>query len=279
MQITRKLFSFLAANFLCLVYCATAAAQPYYDGVVVDEKDNQPIPYASLSIDNKKKGILADSHGRFKLSEAEIKGTDTIQVSSVGYQTLKIVLSEARRKPVLTLSGSNSQMENVTLKAYQKEAVEGNKLDVNGYFYSWPTKGTGAEIGRIFDIQYDDYLVDKIRFKVNNQCDVCQIRLRIRSVKNGYPDNLLVLDSIAMPIKKLSFDDKYSEFDLSSRKIILKEKQVFVSLEVMQCSGQPCSFCFIGTEPGTYMTKKNETDDWKENNDHNIYLKFYYKHK
>ncbi|MEO7446411.1 MAG: hypothetical protein ABIT96_08910 [Ferruginibacter sp.] len=268
----------LIVNIVGLFAITSVSAQTSYHAIIVNVKDSKPIAYASVSINKKRIGILADAHGNINLPTSNILLSDTLDISSVGFSPLKISLADARKVTVIRLYEASGDMENVIIKSYLNEAVEGNKVEVSGYFRSWPTKSKGGEIGKIFIAKADEILVDRIRFKVNNQCQACQVRVRIRAVSNGYPAEELFVDSISMPVKKLNFDDRYTEFDLSSKNIVIKQKELFVSLEVLYCSGEPCSFCFIGTEPGTFMYKNKGNTDWLESASHNLYLRFYYKY-
>lgn len=261
---------------LGLVFSNISYAQTSYHATIVSEKNDKPIAYATVSVPQKNIAILADGSGNFNVSYRIINVSDTFNISSVGYSTYRLAVRDAQKISVIRLKEHTSDLENVTL--FTNEAVEGNKLEKSGYFRSWPTKSKGGEIGKIFVTKANEFLVDRIRFKVNNQCNACQVRLRIREVVNGFPGEELFTDSISMPVKKLNFDDHYSEFDLSKKQIVLKQKSVFVSLEVLYCTGEPCSFCFIGTEPGTFMYKNKANTIWEESTSHNLYLRFYYKY-
>jgi len=208
------------------------------------------------------------------------KKNDTFFISSIGFYTLKIPLENALDQTNFYLTEYSKELEPVILKSYTNEAVEGAKSEVAGYFKNWNTKNKGGEIGKIFTVNHDEYKIEKIRFKVNNMCDTCNIRVRIRGLSNGLPDKELFSDSISKVVKKLAFDDKYSEFDLSDKNIIIKEKYIFISLELLNWTNRAgeCSFCYIGTEPGNYLYRKWEFADWEECPDHSIYLKFFYKY-
>ncbi|MEO6404624.1 MAG: carboxypeptidase-like regulatory domain-containing protein [Ferruginibacter sp.] len=264
---------------LVLLASVPAFSQTSLRAKIVNDKDGKPVSFASVSVPKRKIGMLTDGKGFFHLQSQQIAKTDSLFISSVGFYTLGLTFREAQDISEFHLKEASKELDNVVIRSYTNEATEGSKSEVAGYFRSWSTKKTGAEIGKTFEINHPDYKVERIRFKVNNQCDVCQIRVRIRSLVNGMPGELLMLDSISMPVKKLNFDDKYSEFDFTAKNIILKKQNVFVSLEVLSCNtASPCSICFIGTEPGAYIYKNNETDEWKESGLHSIYLKMYYKY-
>ena len=139
-----------------------------------------------------------------------------------------------------------------------------------------------GEIGRILYVNSDDYKLERVRFKINNQCDTCVLRLHIRALKNGIPDTDLLRDSISIVTSKLSFDDKFSEFDLRNYNILIrKNKYVFVSLETLHCNSinnAPCSLCYVGTEQGNFLYRPRDYSDWEESTEHSIYMRMFYKY-
>lgn len=274
---------FISFLFIFSAFCVNpndSQAQSSIKGKIINQKNGKPISYASVRIPKSNVGLLADARGMFSMGLHDAKKSDTFFISSVGYTTLKIPVKSALEQSNFYLTEYSKELENVVLKSYTNEATEGAKSDVAGYFKSWSTKKSGGEIGRVFTVNQEEYKVEKIRFKVNNQCESCSIRVRIRDLNYGLPDMELFSDSITTVVKKLSFDDKYSEIDLSKFDIVLKEKSIFISLELLNCSnrGGECSFCFIGTEPGNHLFKRWDFSEWEECPDHSIYLKLYYKY-
>ena len=143
---------------------------------------------------------------------------------------------------------------------------------------SFRTKRNGGEIGKIIEINSTKYKLEKIKLKLNNQCDTCLIRVHVRDLKNGLPDSDL-LDSTSMFVNRLNFDDKPITFDFTDQNIILKQKYVFVSFEVLGCNNGPlpCSLSFIGTEPGNFLYRDKSYYEWAEDPDNSIYIRMYYK--
>ena len=249
-------------------------------GKIINKSNGKPVSYATIRIPKRNVGMLADISGAFSLSLQQANKNDTFLISSIGYNTLKIPVENALDQTNFYLTEFSKDLENVVVKSYTNEATEGAKSEVAGYFKSWSIKNFGGEIGKIFYIKQSDYKIERVRFKVNNQCDSCNVRIRIRALHNGLPDRELFSDSISTTVKRLSFDDKSSEFDLTARNIILKEKGIFVSFELLKCytRNTDCSFCFIGTEPGNYLFRRWTFADWQESTENSIYLRLYYKY-
>ena len=254
--------------------------QSVIDGKIYDRRSNKPLANASVSVNKKKVGSLSDKKGYFSLSSAGLKKTDTLILSSVGYATLKIPLADAFEVKEYFLLEDSKELENVVLKSYSRYNAEGSSSEVTGYFTSWTTRMNGGEIGRIIHIRSKDFKVEKVRFKVNSQCDTCVIRLHIRALSNGLPGPDLLRDSTTIEIHKNSFDDKPLEFDFADKNLIIKNNEyVFLGLETIYChsaNNGSCSLAYIGTEPGTYLYRTRDYRDWEESVMNSLYLKIFY---
>ena len=281
MSFHRCLRCFLLPLIFLVSTFSSLHAQQAIKGKIINQKNGKPLSNATLSVSRKIFG-LSDALGYFLLPVDRIKNTDTFSVSSVGFATLKIPVAQAVKQSEFYVKEESKDLENVEVKSYTMESSEGSTSTVTGYFRSWYTKGTGGEIGRILYVNSDDYKLERVRFKINNQCDTCKIRLHIRELKNGMPDRDLLTDSISLAVTKLTFDDKFSEFDLRNYNVIIrKNRYVFVSLETLNCTNKnnaACSLCFIGTEPGSYLYKQKEFSDWEESGSHSLYLRMFYKY-
>jgi len=270
---------FIVAAALLLTVPCIAFSQVHFKGKIVYKKDAKPAAFASIQLLHQKAGSLSDKSGNFSFHVPRVKNDDTLSISSVGYESLKIPVSQALDKTEFVLNESSGNMETVVVKAFTSHDVMGSKAEASAYFRSWNHKKTGGEIGRIFQIPHREFKIDKIRFKVNNRCDTCHMRLHIRKVVNGIPGEELVRDSITVSVKSLTMDDKVPEFDLSAYDYTFTEDEIFVSLEILNCSNnsaEACSFCFVGTEMGEYMYKTRAASNWEETkNDYSIYLKLF----
>lgn len=275
-------FFFLALVISTSFFPVAVFSQTHIKGRVIYEKDNLPAAFASVQLINLKIGELTDQSGSFSLRIPRERKDDTLQISMVGYETLKMPVTAALGKKEFVLSEKAGKLANVTVKAFSTHDVQGSTVESVGYYRSWNTEKTGGEIGRIFHLPYNEYKLDKVRFKVNNMCDSCRIRLHIREVENGVPGDEILADSISTSINQLMIDDKAPEFNLTEYDLTLNKKNIFVSLEVLNCGNKipgECSFAFAGSEPGEYIYKTRGDNDWKIIiNDYTIYLKLFLRH-
>ena len=272
---------------LFLVFCVAlfltvpsmVFSQVHFRGKVISKKDARPAAFATIQLMHQKGGSLSDKSGNFSFRVPKVKNDDTLTISSVGYESLKIPVALALKSSEFVLNESTRSLESVVVKSFTSHEVIGSNAEASAYFRSWNYKKKGGEIGRTFQIPHKEFKIDKIRFKVDNMCDTCQMRLHIRNVVNGLPAEEIIRDSITVSIRSLTMDDKIPEFDLSPYDLTFSQKEIFVSLEVSNCTNStpgPCSLSFVGTEMGEYMYKPGAASEWSEmTNNYSIYLKLF----
>jgi hypothetical protein len=246
-------------------------------GKIINKQDSTPIPFASVKLINQNEGTLSDGSGNFLIYISNIKKEDTVFISSVGYDTLIIPLSKAITASEFVLIKNIKTLETVIVKSFSNYQTFGSNKVTAAFFRSWNVNNTGGEIGLIFNFPYSEYTIDKIRFKVNNGCDSCNIRLHIRNIINGKPAEDLLSDTIIAVVKSIHMDDKIPEFDLTAFNFIYYNlPKIFISLEVLNCKseiGNQCSFSFVGTEKGKYTFKSKNSADWETIEDYSIYMR------
>ena len=274
-------FQFWGFVFFFAINFNTASAQLFLSGKVINGRDGKPVSSATVGIPGKR-FRQSDANGNFRFTLNDYKQTDSLIITSVGFNTLRIPVTDASRIKEFRLTEQAKVLQPLVLTSYLNEGISGSKSEITGYFRSWNTNNTGAEIGKKFYINQNEYKLERVRFKVNNQCDTCLVMLHIRAMVDDAPGDEILYDSITTSVKRLSFDDRFSEFDLRPYNIVLKQREIMVSMEVLHCtkSGKPdCSFCFIGTEEGDYYYKSGKKSDWfKSENDYSIYMRLIYKY-
>lgn len=246
-------------------------------GRVIYRTDAIPAAAVSVGLLNHK-GIetMTNAAGIFALHIDNSRSNDTVVISSVGYQSIKLPVHIALKRSEFILSEIVKNLEGVTV--FNSHEVIGSMSESVGYYRSWSSEKTGGEIGRIFKLPYKQFKIDKIRFKAGNTCDTCSLRIHIRKVVNGIPGDEILGDSISILVHKLSLDSKIPEFDLTPYDLTFSEKEFFVGVEVLSCGNGKkgsCSFSFAGTEKGEYVFKSRTANEWRTTDDYTIYLKLF----
>lgn len=76
----------------------------FIQGKLVDAKTKEPISFATIRIKNKSKGLISNADGGFKIPLDMQKISDTLVVSSIGYISRNILLSELRVEQINIIS-------------------------------------------------------------------------------------------------------------------------------------------------------------------------------
>jgi len=258
-----------------------AQAQSLIKGKIIYEKDGKPAAFASVKLMRENTGTISDATGNFSMDIHHLKQPDTLLISSVGYEDLKISVQKAAQLAEFKLQESQKMLESVIIRSFKKEEIAGAKSEIVGYYRSWSTNNTGGEIGRTFLPGHKEYQVAKVKFKVYNTYDTCVIRLHIREVINGQPGRELLRDSVSEVINRSALADKPYEFDLNKYNVILSQKDIFVSFEVLEGTKSDNtlrSLSFVGSEEGNYFYKSGDGDSWHSSDDYTIYMKLLLKY-
>lgn len=269
---------------VCLVFffCPAAFAQKSIKGKVLNFSDKKPLSFVTIALAHQHRGYTSDKDGNFEIPSQFAGKNDTLIISSVGYRTIRIPVSRALSQNEFWLSEETKTLDEVVVKNYVNAASEGSIAENTVYFRSWTTRRNGGEIGRTIHVNSDDYVIDRVRLKLNSQCDTCILRLHIREMSRGLPDMDLLRDSVSIIATRHGFDDKYIEFDLRKYNLVVKKNRyVFVSLETLRCystNGGSCSLAYIGTEEGRYLYRTHDYNEWMESSDYSLYLRMYYRY-
>lgn len=257
---------------------AQAQSQQLSGRIVID-KTKTPAVSPNIFLLRQPAKTFSDASGNFSLKIPTLRKDDTVLISMVGYETLRIPLLAAMGRTEFQLREKSETLEGVTVKAFSTHDVQGSLSESVGYYRSWYSRGNGNEIGRVFQIPYEEYKIDKIRFKLNNMCDTCLVRLHIRTMSDRYPDEELLEDSVAVYVHKLTLDDKAPEFDLRDKDLTFSEGRIYIGFEVLHCGFKPnnnCYFAFAGTDKGEYIYRVHDQKDWTAiNDDYTIYIKLF----
>lgn len=95
-------------------------------GIVIDQ-DNQPIPYATVMIQNTSNGTTTDENGAYSLSAGNKKSV-SILISSIGYtterKTVTLNLNGVTQIPDVVLTEKQEQLNEVIVEGHQDKFLE-----------------------------------------------------------------------------------------------------------------------------------------------------------
>jgi len=83
-------FAFLRLIAVTLFYCGfsmiTVSAQGKLEGYLIDKANNQPIPFAHISITGDARlGTVSNEDGLFRLDSAAVANSDTLLITHINY--------------------------------------------------------------------------------------------------------------------------------------------------------------------------------------------------
>ena len=254
--------------------------QKVFRGHIMDEETMHPISYASVGVMGKEIGSISDSSGTFKVNlPNQVKESDTILITSVGYHSLKVAVKEATTKNMFQLKAIEGVLPSVMVYDLRKSGRMGDDTANYSFYRGWYEYRTGGEIGRVINVLHKKYKLNRIAFQVDNKCDTCWLRLRVRKVAHFEPAEDLLQQSVIIPVTKHTPLDGVMEFDISDLGLLLREKKIYIGFEVIDCKnvdGRPLSLCFIGADYGEHYFRKYPTVAWTNEDAYGLYLKMFF---
>jgi len=277
MKLTVKITLLLSA---ALNATSTSIAQGMIRGRIIED-ESHPVPFASIRFLNRPGGTVSDADGIFFLRTGRPRPNDTLLISSVGFEQVKLPVNRMMRNNLFVLKRDLTRMAPVTVRSFRNANFAGARSDRVGYFRSWRTDHSGGEIGRTFKVPYREYQVAKVWFKIYSTCDTNIIQLHIRENNEEMPGEELLPFAITKTIYKAAEADKIFEFDLEPYNLIINSRHLFIGFEIVKGCGKDsssCSFSFVGSEPGVYVYRSIKDGEWNAMDDYAIYMRVLFKY-
>jgi hypothetical protein len=117
--------------FVFLFITVSAVSQNRYmvSGTISDKENNEPLPFASVTLKNHAVGTISNEFGKFDFYIPESMRNDTISVTFIGFNTYEIALKDVSGKLDIKLQPANNLLDEVILTDlgpldYIKKALE-----------------------------------------------------------------------------------------------------------------------------------------------------------
>lgn len=95
---TKRSFTVIVSLFITISsYCQES---DFIEGRILDAKEETPIPFATIRVKNKSKGLISNMDGGFKIPEKLKTLGDTLVISSIGYTSQEVLLSRLQKDKV-----------------------------------------------------------------------------------------------------------------------------------------------------------------------------------
>ncbi len=237
-------------------------------GTIKDNSTQQAIPFASIGIAGTLQGILSDGEGNFELAVPHLTDTDTIRISSIGYNNLSIAGSELRKNPkkvfylksmVYDLSEIKVKPDNVGYKLLGTAIYSKNVCTAfTGIGKSW--KGEQAAIlannkegTTVYMESFSFYIIKNV------YTDSLQFRIMLYEVDaKGYPGKTFLKKPILFKTNVKQGEVKIDLRDYA----ISTTGDFFISLECLEEKMEAGKFCFAGSIKVPSYCKTSAFANW-----------------
>lgn len=191
-------------------------------GLVTDHENKLPLAYASIGIFNKPVGTVSDSAGNYTLQMSGENMADTLQISLVGYETMKMPIKEFLNETEknISLVRKNNLMQEVfvTNNNTNTEIIGREK---SSKFLRLALHNTnaaeliiGSELGMKIKTNRNNAVLKNLNWKIAaNNFNRIKFRINLYSIKNDLPDTLLSSKAIFGQIDNLKTG--WIQFDLA----------------------------------------------------------------
>ncbi len=210
----------LLSAFVVLVSVFGASAQTLntLQGLVRDSVSHEPVSFAVVKVIGTPRGVLADDKGRFTINT--YRSIDTVEVSSMGYETKKLYVKPGNKKIRVDLVSTGVQLGEVVVKPkkekYSKKnnpAVEFVRRIRNARDLNNPRKNHDF-------YNYDKY--ERVTIALNNISPESNKNLILKQFE-FLRDNIDTSEVSGRPILAISTREKMSHYNYSRDKDSEKE--------------------------------------------------------
>ena len=186
-KINMKKFVFLMIACSCTF--VLLFSQQKFEGIVIDQETQKPIKYVNIGVINKENGTVTNRKGGFELVLEENNSSDSIRISSLGYDSKTYSIIDFQnlisKIPVISLESNPFYVEEVVIMSKKlKTKTKGNKTQSKFIMVEFPGKMLGTQIGRIIKTKKDPtYIKDFNIYILNNPFDSLAFRVNIYDEK------------------------------------------------------------------------------------------------
>jgi hypothetical protein len=218
------------SDHIILVENTKISSKKYIIGYIVDDENDDPIPFATVMFLNSGKGIISDQNGKFEL-EVKQSEKDTVKFTSLAYQPYYVTSDQLLDKSVVKIRLKKKLFPikeiNINAKDYAKGTL-GNKGIIGIGTLYLDTHGQEVAL-YIENRKHKNALLLNISFKLSKKGNTqAPFRIRIyECTSQGKPGKDILKDLLVVKPDTLS---SWYNADISDYKIIIPENGLFISM-------------------------------------------------
>lgn len=238
------IFSIVKTRFLLFLLLLSISQISYaqnitLNGTVINARNHQPVPFATLGIKGKSIGTVANESGAFHFSidTSTVSLEEQLIVSSVGYLQTVVPISRFKQgSQVIELTPSSTALSSVTVKPHQFKAKifgrTGSSTIMTANMFTernLVNDNLGKEQATVMAIDKYCYIKSFNMLVAFNRFENVKFRLNFYSVKSGQPDQLIVNKDILFDVTQRN---GWLKVDLTPYNIYLEGyKEIAVAIQ------------------------------------------------
>jgi len=195
-------------------------------GKIIQKDNSQPLSYVSIGILNQPLGTLTDTLGNFNFQISKQNLKDTLQISMVGYFSMKISVKEfiERKEKSIKLNVKIEELPKIVVTS-GKANIEiigrlrsGKFIQVSIHNKKSVGETIGSEMGMRYKTKQTNAILKDFNFYISaNNFNYIKYRLNIYSVKDDMPDTLIINKQIFMSV--IDYKTGWTKVDLEDYNI------------------------------------------------------------
>ncbi|MCB0462587.1 MAG: carboxypeptidase-like regulatory domain-containing protein [Flavobacteriaceae bacterium] len=245
------------------------------EATLLDKITKEPISYANIGFFEKAIGTVSDENGHFTLlyNSSYIKKNEPLQISTLGYESLKIQIHELfdlllKNNNKIFLNPEPLNLNEIRLTNEKREqktiGINGINKKAKGYWYWMGKHALGGEIATRINIKKRNTKLLEFQFYVKeNLSDSIMVRINVYNYeKKGFPNNNLLSKNIYHVINKKA---GIETIDLKPYDIVVND-DIVIGIELIKIYGDRLRFEVAGNNYlGPSYTRYISQDKWKRN--------------
>jgi hypothetical protein len=239
-------YQYILITILCLLP-ALCFAQQVYEGQVINKTTELAIPGVTIKLLQENIGTQTNQQGYFNIESEKPIANDTLQFSSVGYNTFKLPVSAYEPQMFITLEPSTTQLDEVRITNSKIKTITLGKFshydlkNISGAGYIHLTKVVTSRtpLAKLFTAPQANGRLTGIAlgrqdfptsptFSTTNKFTTFLIHVIAQDTATGTPGKVLFTKTIS-----LSDKSKWIDIDVTNDIIVIPGSNFFIAVEWM----------------------------------------------
>ena len=236
---------------------------------IVNGETHAPVESVNIGFVGKGIGTVSNASGNFSLlfKLNDVKQTDVLQISSIGYESKELKLSELNSltsyKVIIPLTPINYTLDQVVLQGVPREKKILGHPDVTAFNMGYwrNAEALGGEIASVIRVRKYNTRLLNLKFNIiENMSDSIKVRVNVYDFKRGIPGKNLLTQNIFHTVTKKK---GLETIDLKPYRISVND-DIAVSIELIEIYGTAIYFAVSASAyGGQSFTREISQDDWK----------------